>query len=160
MTSPLDAPSAPAPSVTSTAGGDNPHFAAIGGEATIAQLVERFYHHMGTLPEAAGIRALHPSDLSPVKRVLVRYLTEWMGGPALYSSERGHPRLRRRHLPFRIGAAERDAWMRCMRLALAEVVGDAGLRAQLDAAFYRTADFLRNDPEHAHQRSASGTGQG
>ncbi|MGK3999290.1 group II truncated hemoglobin [Sorangium sp. So ce1024] len=144
-----------APSVQSVVTGDNPHFAAVGGAPAVARLVDRFYFHMDTLPEAAAIRALHPADLKPVKEVLERYLTEWLGGPALYSAERGHPRLRRRHLRFRIGAAERDAWMLCMRAALADVVSDPALRAQLDAAFYKVADFLRNDAEHAHRRHAA-----
>ena len=139
----------PAP-VSSSGGGDNPHFAAIGGEAGVARLVDCFYRHMLTMPEAASIRALHPVDLEPVRRVLERYLTEWLGGPALYSAQPGHPRLRRRHKRFSIGPAERDAWLACMRAALAEVVPDATLRAVLDAAFVATAEYLRNDPEHAH----------
>lgn len=125
----------------------NPHFVAIGGQPVVAQLAERFYHHMDTLEEARGIRALHPPDLGPIKHVFERFLIEWLGGPPVYSSERGHPRLRRRHLPFPIGAAERDAWMLCMRTALAEVVPDEAFRAELEAAFFRTADFMRNQAE-------------
>ena len=113
----------------------------------ITELVERFYHHMDSLPEARQIRALHPADLTSVKDVFARFLVEWMGGPAAYSSERGHPRLRRRHMPFPIADAERDAWMSCMRLALAEVVPSVELRTELEAAFYRTADFMRNQAE-------------
>jgi hemoglobin len=133
----------------------NPHFERIGGAAGVVLLVERFYHHMNTLPEAATILAMHPPDLGPVKAVLVRFLTEWTGGPQLYSRERGHPRLRRRHLPFSIGAAERDAWITCMTCALADTVADAGLREQLTQAFLKTANFLRNDEgtSHDHHRN-------
>jgi len=113
----------------------------------ISELVERFYHHMDSLPEARQIRALHPADLTTVKDVFARFLVEWMGGPAVYSSERGHPRLRRRHMPFPIAGAERDAWMSCMRAALTEVVQNAELRSELEAAFHRTADFMRNQAE-------------
>lgn len=63
-------------------------------------------------------------------------------------SERGHPRLRQRHLRFSIGLAERDAWMTCMRRALDEVVADPALRASLELAFFRLADFMRNRTEH------------
>jgi hemoglobin len=122
----------------------NPHFERIGGGIAIRALVERFYHHMDTLPEARGIRALHPPNLEPVKEVLWKYFVGWMGGPQLYAAERGHPRLRRRHLSFPIGDAERDAWMQCMTLALAEVVTDDALREELAQAFYKTATFLRN----------------
>lgn len=138
-----------APSVAS-AEGKNPHFDAIGGEPVITRLVERFYDHMSTLPEAADIRAMHAADLTSIKDVFRRFLTEWTGGPAIYSATRGHPRLRRRHLPFRIGPAERDAWMACMRLALDEVISDEEIREQLYAAFDRTAGFLRNDAGHVH----------
>ena len=113
----------------------------------MAQLAERFYHHMDTLEAAQGIRALHPPDLGPVKTIFEHFLVEWLGGPPLYSSERGHPRLRRRHMPFPIGASERDAWMLCMSTALAEVVPDEPLRTELEAAFFRTADFMRNQAD-------------
>jgi len=105
---------------------------------------------MDTLAEARGIRALHAEDLGPVQEVLVRYLAEWMGGPAAYSAERGHPRLRRRHQHVPIGPVERDAWLTCMRRALRDVVAEASLRRELDAKFTRLADFLRNDAAHAH----------
>jgi hemoglobin len=138
-----------APTVTS-APAANPHFARIGGADAIAYLVERFYLHMDTRPEAAAIRALHPADLAPVKAVLVRFLCEWMGGPQDYSAERGHPRLRRKHLGFPIGASERDAWLLCMRLALRDTVPDAELAGELEHAFFKTADFIRNDRDHHH----------
>jgi hemoglobin len=70
------------------------------------------------LPEATIIRAMHAPDLGPVKSVLKRYLSEWTGGPKLYSPEKGHPRLRQRHMGFSIGNAERDAWLLCMRGAM------------------------------------------
>jgi hemoglobin len=139
--------------VASTPGESNPHYRQLGGQQTIERLVTRFYEHMDTLPEAAQIRALHPADLGPVRRVLIAYLTEWTGGPPLYSSERGHPRLRRRHLGFAIGVAERDAWMSCMRLALGDVVADSALRASLERVFFQLADFLRNQPEAAEPRA-------
>lgn len=143
-----------APSVASNATSENPHFAAMGGAEPIARLAERFYYYLETLPEARAIRAMHAADLSEMKGVLARYLTEWMGGPALYSSERGHPRLRRRHQRFEIGPSARDAWMLCMRSALSDVVTDAALRNELDAAFFKVADFVRNDAEHVHVHHA------
>ncbi|HAF00105.1 MAG TPA: globin, partial [Methylophilaceae bacterium] len=83
----------------------NPHFEMLGGEEPIKNLVERFYFYMTTLPEAAGIRSMHEADLTHTKQVLVKFLVEWLGGPKVYSSERGHPRLRQKHLPFSIGEA-------------------------------------------------------
>jgi hemoglobin len=105
---------------------------------------------MDSLPEARTIRDMHGPDLTSVRVVLKRYLGEWLGGPKLYSQERGHPRLRMRHMPFRIGPAERDAWMLCMRGALEEVVDDSALRSQLEQSFYKLADWVRNDDGNPH----------
>ncbi len=120
------------------------HFELMGGQAAVDRLVESFYRRMDTLPVAATIRALHPPDLSGSKAVLKKYLAEWLGGPSLYSQERGHPRLRMRHLPFRIGVPERDAWMHCMRGAMEEVVGSERLRESLLEKLFKTADWMRN----------------
>ncbi len=121
-------------------------FARIGGAPAVARLVDAFYAAMDTRPEARTIRAMHAGDLGEIRRVLTGYLTQWLGGPADYSRERGHPRLRMRHIPFAIGESERDAWMLCMRDALDGVVADAALREDLAAAFARVADFMRNQP--------------
>jgi len=93
----------------------NPHYARIGGHEAIVKLVDAFYRAMETLPEAATIRAMHEPNLGPTKAVLVKYLSEWMGGPKLYTPDRGAPMLRRRHQPFPIDAGARDAWMLCAR---------------------------------------------
>ena len=95
-------------------------FDRIGGEEAVDRLVDAFYGHMDSLPEAKTIRDMHAADLGPIGDVLKRYLTEWTGGPKLYSPEKGHPRLRQRHMGFPIDNAARDAWMTCMRKALAK----------------------------------------
>ena len=63
-------------------------FLRIGGTDAVSRLVEAFYLRMDTLPELAELRAIHRADLTGTKEVLVRYLGEWLGGPALYSAER------------------------------------------------------------------------
>lgn len=120
------------------------HFARLGGHGAVQRLVEAFYRAMDTRADAATIRAMHAHELGPTRAVLVKYLSEWMGGPRDYSAERGAPRLRMRHQPFAIDDAARDAWMACMRQALAETCTDDALRAELDAAFEKVADFMRN----------------
>jgi hemoglobin len=120
------------------------HYDLIGGETAVRALVERFYDLMEALPEAADVRALHPRDLAGSRDKLFKFLSGWLGGPALYVQEYGHPMLRARHLPFPIGDAERDAWMRCMTQTLEEHVADPMLRGQLIGAFRRTADHMRN----------------
>lgn len=120
------------------------HYERIGGETVVRALVRRFYQIMDELPETYGIRKLHAKDLTGSEEKLFEFLSGWMGGPPRYIEKHGHPMLRRRHLPFPIGETERDQWMLCMRQALAETVPDAGLRAELDAAFLKVADHMRN----------------
>ena len=127
-----------------------PMFERIGGTVTIDRLVESFYLRMDALPEARDIRAMHRDDLGSTKQVLKRYLTEWTGGPKLYSPEKGHPRLRQRHMGFPIGSAERDAWLLCMRGALDETVADAAARKELDDALTKLADWMRNQAGNPH----------
>lgn len=126
------------------------HYERLGGETRIRQLVDRFYDHMDELPETWGIRKLHAEDLSGSRQKLFDFLTGWLGGPQLYVEKHGHPMLRRRHLPFTIGDAERDQWMHCMQLALDEVVEDAKLRAELYLAFVKVADHMRNQMQQRH----------
>lgn len=128
------------------------NFQRIGGQAAVDRLVEAFYQRMDRLAEAQRIRAMHQADLSSTKDVLKLYLGEWLGGPARYSPQRGHPRLRRRHIRLRIGPAERDAWMLCMSGALDEIVAEPAMRESLYAAFLKLADWVRNDPENPHDQ--------
>lgn len=127
-------------------------FDRIGGAPTIDRLVETFYARMDSLPEAEGIRALHAPDLAPTREVLKRYLGEWMGGPRLYSAEKGHPRLRQRHLHIPIGESERDAWLLCMRGALDETIDDPEARDAIYDAMAGLADWMRNRPGKANTR--------
>jgi hemoglobin len=129
----------------------NPHFERLGGHEAAVRLVDAFYAAMDRRADARVIRAMHAMDLTHTKAVLVDYLTEWMGGPRRYSATRGSPMLKRRHHPFDIGDAARDAWMACMREALATTCPDIQLRGQLDAAFLKIADHIRNTEPHQHQ---------
>jgi len=113
----------------------------------VRELVDRFYNYMDSLSEASGIRGLHAKSLSGSREKLFLFLSGWLGGPDLYTQKYGHPRLRARHLPFSIGQTERDQWLLCMRKALADMQVPDDLRLQLEASFWKTADFMRNRPE-------------
>lgn len=123
------------------------HYERIGGEHSVRALSKRFYEIMDELPEAYEIRKLHPADLGGSEEKLFKFLSGWMGGPQLFVQEHGAPMLRRRHLPFPIGKTERDQWLMCMRQALQDVVSDAALRQELDAAFTKVAEHMRNQAE-------------
>ena len=117
---------------------------ALGGASALRALVARFYELMDTQPEYHAIRALHPADLSGSAEKLYCFLSGWLGGPPLYLRKHGQPFLRARHLPYAIGARERDQWLDCMHCALRDQKVDADLRLALERAFAKTADHLRN----------------
>ncbi|MDO9073387.1 MAG: group II truncated hemoglobin [Rubrivivax sp.] len=119
-------------------------FERLGGEDGVRALVDRFYDLMDLEPHCAGLRALHPADLSGSRDKLHWFLCGWLGGPDLYVERFGHPRLRARHMPYRIGISERDQWMACMVQALRENEVDEGLAQRLAESFFGTADWMRN----------------
>ena len=124
-------------------------FEQIGGQPTVDRIIDAFYDGMDTFPEARIIRVLHPEDLGNTRAVLKKFLAEWLGGPRTYSQERGHPRLRARHLPFSIGDEERDAWLLCMRRAMEKEVADPQAREWVLEKLSGVADWMRNRPPAA-----------
>ncbi|MGH3970443.1 MAG: globin [Mycobacterium sp.] len=92
---------------------------AVGGAETFHAFVARFYQ---LVAEDEILRPLYPEeDLSGAEQRLRMFLEQYWGGPRTYSERRGHPRLRMRHVPFRISPIERDAWLRCMHTAIASI---------------------------------------
>jgi len=122
-------------------------FETIGGEARVRALTERFYDLMDLEPAYAQLRAVHAPSLDDARQKLFWFLCGWLGGPQHYIERFGHPRLRARHLPYRIGIVERDQWLACMRQAMDEVAVPQPLRGQLRQSFAQTADWMRNQPE-------------
>jgi hemoglobin len=92
---------------------------AVGGAETFHAIVSSFY---AQVPEDEILRELYPADdLEAAEERLRMFLEQYWGGPRTYSDQRGHPRLRMRHAPFRITPIERDAWLRCMHTAVASI---------------------------------------
>ena len=123
-------------------------FDLLGGEpeATnqIRAIVEAFYDVMDQDEKAKTIRQMHPEDLTSSREKLFMFLSGWMGGPQLYIERYGHPFLRRRHLPFKIGEEERDQWIYCMTKGLLNLkMEEEKIKALLNA-LYPIADFMRN----------------
>ncbi|MGD9601260.1 MAG: group II truncated hemoglobin [Gammaproteobacteria bacterium] len=116
----------------------------LGGEEALRRLVDRFYELMDQDPAAAGLRRMHAADLSPMRAKLFDWLSEWMGGPARYRERPDRACMMSAHMPYAIGADERDQWMHCMRTALAELELAAEVREFFAHNFQQVADRLRN----------------
>jgi hemoglobin len=126
---------------------DTPHYDRLGGEQKIRELVDRFYELMDAREDTQPLRQMHAKDLRVSRDKLFMFLSGWLGGPQLYIEKYGHPRLRQRHMPFEVDSAARDQWMSCMIQAMEDVGIEEGMRKELEAAFFKTADFMRNQPE-------------
>lgn len=118
---------------------------AVGGAETFRRLVARFY---SGVREDPVLRPLYPEeDLVPAEHRLRMFLEQYWGGPRTYSEERGHPRLRMRHAPFRVTPAARDAWLRNMRAALDELALPPEAERMLWSYLVMAADSLVNTLE-------------
>ena len=122
-------------------------FERIGGHPTFDKLTSEFYKGVAGDPP---LREMYPEkDLGPAEDRLRMFLEQYWGGPRTYSDQRGHPRLRMRHAPYRIGYLERDAWLRNMHIAVAEIDSatlDDARRRELLAYLEMAADSMVNSP--------------
>ncbi|MBD7938091.1 MULTISPECIES: globin domain-containing protein [Cytobacillus] len=114
------------------------------GEEKLHQLVEAFYKRVGQHPELVPI---FPDDLTETIRKQKQFLTQFLGGPPLYTSEHGHPMLRARHLPFAITMTRAKAWLSCMEDAMNEVELDIRLKEGFLERLTLTAQHMVNTPE-------------
>jgi len=120
---------------------DTPYI-EIGGEEAVRSLAEAFYDVIEE--ESPVLRNMLPAKTVNTRKKFFKYLTGWLGGPALYENEYGHPRLRMRHMPFPIGGEEAEEWMRCMREAMERVGLQDPIRSFLDERFEPLAQHMRN----------------
>ncbi|HEY3941559.1 MAG TPA: globin [Acidimicrobiales bacterium] len=113
----------------------------VGGDDFFSRLVERFYEGVAGDPV---LRPLYPTDLTAPREHLAAFLVQYWGGPATYSEQRGHPRLRLRHAPFVIGDLERVAWLRHMTDAVQGSGAPPDVQQELLAYFDLAARSLLN----------------
>jgi len=112
------------------------------GEEGFARLVGAFYRQV---PQDDILGAMYPpTELASAEIRLRDFLIYRFGGPQRYIEERGHPRLRQRHMPFRIDQAARDRWMQLMNNAFAEAALPADIESYLRAFLDQTATFMIN----------------
>ena len=100
------------------------------GEETLNHLIDAFYRRVGKHPDLAPI---FPDDLTETARKQKQFMTQFLGGPPLYTEEHGHPMLRARHMPFEITQTRAKAWLQCMEEAMDEV--------GLSGSYYETFIF-------------------
>lgn len=122
----------------------------LGGEKVLRQLVHRFYEIMDTAEEFRILRAMHAENLAEAEEKLFMFLSGWLGGPNLFMEKHGHPRLKARHMPFKIGREERNQWVLCMVHAFDDLKIAEPLRSELLHSLLNLADHMRNvaEPEN------------
>jgi hemoglobin len=118
----------------------------IGGHPTFVAMVRGFYERVAVDPV---LRPLYPEeDLGPAEVRFRMFLEQYWGGPRTYSDQRGHPRLRMRHMPFVVGLAERDAWLAAMRASLDDLDLTPAQDERLWAYLLMAADSMVNAHQH------------
>lgn len=119
------------------------------GEETLHRLVDAFYHRVGQHPDLTPI---FPNDLTETARKQKQFLTQYLGGPTLYTNEHGHPMMRARHLPFEITETRAKAWLGCMREAMEEVGLSGPIRDEFYARLVLTAQHMINTDENEEMK--------
>ncbi|UII57028.1 globin [Cytobacillus spongiae] len=122
------------------------------GEDTLTQLVDTFYLKVGQHPKLAPI---FPKELSETARKQKQFLTQYLGGPPIYTSEHGHPMLRARHMPFEITESRAKAWITCMSEAMDEVGLEGPIREDFFSRLVLTAQHMINTPENEDLKGES-----
>lgn len=129
-------------SVSGVAEDPQSFYDAVGGEPTFRKIVGRFYAEVA---DDKILRPIYPEeDLGPAEERFRLFLMQYWGGPHTYSDNRGHPRLRMRHAPFKIGPVERDAWLRAIRIAVDEAGVAEPYRQQLWNYLEMAANSMMN----------------
>lgn len=124
-------------------------YEAIGGEETLDKLVKAFYSRVGRHPDLIPI---FPDDLTETARKQKQFLTQYLGGPSIYTEEHGHPMLRARHNPFEITPTRAKAWLSCMSEAMDEIGLDGQLRTEFYQRLVLTAQHMVNTPDDEQEK--------
>lgn len=116
----------------------------LGGMEFFDQLTSGFYARVSNDEVLKPLYPQGSEDLEASREHLCLFLAQFFGGPRVYEERRGSPMLRARHLPFRIGRAERDRWLEHMTSAVHEAGISPLDEAQLLTYFEATANHMVN----------------
>jgi hemoglobin len=114
------------------------------GEEKLHRLVDAFYSRVSQHPDLTPI---FPKGFNEIARKQKQFLTQYLGGPHLYTNEHGHPMMRARHLPFEITPKRAKAWLACMTEAMDEVELTGPIRNEFYARLNLTAQHMINTPD-------------
>ena len=118
-------------------------YQAAGGEQGIRKLANAFYDVMAELPEAKVIHDMHGDNIDVLRDKLARFLCGWLGGPKLFREKYGSIQIPKAHSHLQIGVEERDAWLKCMQLALDQQPYDEKFKSYILKELFRPADRSR-----------------
>lgn len=113
----------------------------IGGDTTLRSMIDAFYELVYQHPI---INRLFVGDITVIKEKQRLFLTQFLGGPTLYTEIHGHPRMRARHLPHTITQTDASAWLECMHKAIDTLDISNELKLELFNRFPKTAFFMVN----------------
>jgi hemoglobin len=116
----------------------------VGGTPFFERLVDAFYDGVQTDPVLAPLYPEQP-DFTGARHRLTLFLVQYWGGPTTYHEQRGHPKLRMRHMPYLVGPLERDRWMHHMTAAVHATTDDPDVQRMLIDYFTPSAEHMRND---------------
>ncbi len=116
----------------------------IGGEGTIRRLVQAFYPRVY---QDADLSPLFPDGVEEIMRKQTLFLTQFAGGPPLYSDQYGPPRMQQRHLAFPVTPRRAEAWLRCMNEAMDEIGLAGPAREMLYDRLTQVARIMVNSPD-------------
>ena len=119
------------------------------GSEKLSQLVDIFYSNVAKHPKLTPI---FPDDLTETARKQKQFLTQYLGGPNLYTEEHGHPMMKMRHNKFSITPERAEAWLACMRIAMDEVGLDGKIRHDLYRRLVLTANHMVNEMSHEEEK--------
>ena len=119
------------------------------GAETLNHLIHAFYRRVGKHPNLAPI---FPDDLTETARKQEQFMTQFLGGPPLYTEEHGHPMLRARHMPFEITQTRAKEWLQCMEEAMDEVGLSGSIRDFYFSRLVQTAEHMINTDENIQMK--------
>lgn len=120
------------------------------GAEKLSELVDAFYSNVAQHPK---LKPIFPDDLTETARKQKQFLTQYLGGPNLYSEEHGHPMMKMRHNAFPITPERKDAWLACMSDAMDKTGLEGKFRHDLYRRLVLTANHMVNQQSHEEEKT-------